>query len=80
MWRKAISTKLHLVGDHWPESLQTSALSENEEALQEVMKNPVSVTHSLVTTESEDHSVKPSEVIDTERYSSVTSLYTTVHT
>ena len=63
---------LKLVRDHCHESPQTSALSENEEALQEVMKNPVSVTHSLVTTESEDHSVKFSEVIEIERYSSVT--------
>ena len=73
---------LTLVRDHWPESPPPSALSDNEEALQVVIKNPVSVTHSLVTTESEDHSVKLSEVIDIERYSSVTRLLRTmtVHT
>ncbi|KAL9954863.1 hypothetical protein ACROYT_G042448 [Oculina patagonica] len=65
---------LRLSRDHWPESPQTSALSENKEALQEVVKNPISVTHSLVTTESEDHSVNLSQVIDIERYSSVTRL------
>lgn len=65
---------LRLSRDHWPESPQTSALSENKDALQEVVKNPVSVTHSLVTTESEDHSVNLSQVIDIERYSSVTRL------
>ncbi|KAL9961132.1 hypothetical protein ACROYT_G030023 [Oculina patagonica] len=65
---------LRLSRDHWPESPQTSALSENKDALQEVVKNPVSVTHSLVTTESKDHSVNLSQVIDIERYSSVTRL------
>lgn len=65
---------LKLVRDHWSESPQTSALSHNEEALQEVVKNPVSVTHSLVMTESEDHSVNLGQVIDIERYSSVTRL------
>ncbi|XP_078364115.1 uncharacterized protein LOC144648427 [Oculina patagonica] len=65
---------LRLSRDHWPKSPQTSALSKNKDALQEVVKNPVSVTHSLVTTESKDHSVNLSQVIDIERYSSVTRL------
>ena len=64
--------------DHWPESPPPSAVSDNEEAPQEVIKNTVSVKHSLVTTESEDHSVKLSEVIDIERYSSVTRLLRTI--
>ena len=38
------------------------------------MKNPVSVTHSLTTTGSEEHSVNLSQLIDIERYSSVTRL------
>ena len=38
------------------------------------MKNPVSVTRSLTTTGSEEHSVNLSQVIDIERYSSVTRL------
>ena len=66
---------LKLVREHWPESPQTSALSDDEEALQEVLKSPVSVTHSLVTTESEDHSINLSQVIDIERYCSVTRLF-----
>ena len=65
---------LKLSRDHWPESPQTSALSDNAEALQEIVKNPVSVTHSLTTTGSEEHSVNFSQVIDIERYSSVTRL------
>ena len=62
---------LKMTRDHWPESPQTS---DNEDALQEVTKNPVSVTHSLVTAESEGQSVDLSQVIDIERYSSVTRL------
>ena len=65
---------LKLVRDHWPAPPQTNALSDNAEAQQEVVKNPVSVTHSLVTTESEEHSVNLSQVIGIERYSSVTRL------
>ena len=65
---------LKLARDHWPESIQISALSDNEEAIQEVIKNPVSVTHSLVTTGSEDQSVNLSQIIDIERYSTVTRL------
>ena len=57
---------LKLVIHHWPEVPQTSALADNEEALQEVVKNPVTVMHSLVTTETEDHSVHLSQVIDIE--------------
>ena len=56
--------------DHWPESIKTSALSDNEE----VIKNPVSVTHSLVTTGSEDQSLNLSQIIDIERYSTLTQL------
>ena len=65
---------LKLARDHWPESIQTRALSDNEEAIQEVIKNPVSVTHSLVTRGSEDQSVNLSQIIDIERYSTVTRL------
>ena len=56
----------------WPKSPEVKA--DNEEALQEIVKNPVSVTHSLVMTGSENQSVNLSQVIDIERYSSVTRL------
>ena len=57
---------LKITREHWPESPQTSALFDNEDALQEVTKNSVSVTHSLVTADSEGQSVDLSQVIDIE--------------
>ena len=48
---------------------------DNEDVVQEIVKHPASVTHSLVTTRSEGQSVDLSQVIDIERYSSVTRLF-----
>ena len=57
---------LKMTRDHWPESPQTNALLDDEDALQEVTKNPVNVTHSLVMAESESQSVDLSQVINIE--------------
>ena len=65
---------LKLEKDRWPTSPQTGTLLDNKDALQEVVKKHVSVTHSLVTADSEDQSVNLSQVIDIEQYSSVTRL------
>ena len=48
---------------------------DNEDVVQEIVKHPASVTHSLVTTRSEGQSVDLSQIIDIERYSSVTRLF-----
>ena len=48
---------------------------DNEDVLQEIVKQITRVTHSLVTTKSEYQSVDPSQVIDIERYSGVARLF-----
>ena len=48
---------------------------DNEDVVQEIVKHSTRVTHSLVTTRSEGQSVYLSQIIDIERYSSVTRLF-----
>ena len=48
---------------------------DNKDVVPEIVKHPESVTHSLVTTRSEGQSVDLSQIIDIERYSSVTRLF-----
>ena len=66
---------LKLLRDHWPTSPQTKTLFDNENVRQEIVKHPASVMHSLVTTKSEYQSVDFGQIIDIERYSSVTGLF-----
>ena len=66
---------LKLLRDHLPRSPQTKTLLDNEDVLQEIMKQTTRETHSLVTTRSEYQSVDPSQVIDIEGYSGVTQLF-----
>lgn len=39
--------------EHWPKSPQTSAMLDNEDVQQEIVKHTANVTHSLVITKSE---------------------------
>ena len=44
---------------------------DNEDVVQEIVKHPASVSHSLVTTRSEGQSVDLGQIIDIERYAYV---------